>query len=328
MNKKFWMIPCVVLLVIMLAVPVFGTTGPVTELTVEGAVGAAGSTATLFVKVPKGFVDSMSAVIEYDEGILQLTDSSAWLVTEDVDLSDISVKNESQEQGRVANFAVWAATKARYVSDNVLKLVFSISQDAQLETSYPVTVTFSTALNQTFLMEQETVQSAITVKAGVAVGGTVTAAGDEDAPATVALLKAEGDGLVAVGQPVTTDENGAYTFPAVDPGDYVLRFSKTKHAPRDYAITVGGEEVTCDGTIYLYGDVTRDGYVDSTDAGQILLHDAGEVTQFNNPTLDAQTIEYLLVVGDASGDGYVDSTDAGQILLHDAGEPSMLDLWN
>lgn len=57
------------------------------------------------------------------------------------------------------------------------------------------------------------------------------------------------------------------------------------------------------------GDVNNDGYVDNTDALQILKHDAG-LTELT---------ESQKTAADYNNDGVVDNTDAVQILKHDAG---------
>ena len=92
----------------------------------------------------------------------------------------------------------------------------------------------------------------------------------------------------------------SYAFPAVPAGEYTLKVEKKGHAPWTEEITVDGSAVTKDVTVYLWGDVNRDGKVNGTDALWVRQSSAG------GRTLDA----YQKVLADLNRDGKVNGTDA------------------
>ena len=87
-----------------------------------------------------------------------------------------------------------------------------------------------------------------------------------------------------------------------------MKVEKKGHAPWTEKITVGSADVTKDVTIYLIGDVNRDGKIDATDMQRIYAHISGENTFSNS----AQ--------GDVNEDGKVDATDMQRIYAHISGE--------
>ena len=114
----------------------------------------------------------------------------------------------------------------------------------------------------------ESVTYTYTKVAGVTVGGTITSYGSASEAVTVTLLQ----GTSVIGSPqVLTGASGSapysqnYSFSAVPAGEYTLKVEKKGHAPWTEKITVGSADVTKDVTIYLIGDVNRDGKIDATD---------------------------------------------------------------
>ena len=147
--------------------------------------------------------------------------------------------------------------------------------------------------------------------AGVTVSGTITSYGSASEAVTVTLLQ----GTSVIGSPqVLTGASGSapysqnYSFSAVPAGEYTLKVEKKGHAPWTEKITVGSADVTKDVTIYLIGDVNRDGKIDATDMQRIYAHISGENTFSNS----AQ--------GDVNKDGNVDATDMQRIYAHISGE--------
>ncbi len=99
----------------------------------------------------------------------------------------------------------------------------------------------------------------------VNISGAVTAYGDDSKGVTIELL----DGETVVDAKTVTGNSGTYAFENVEAGTYTLRVSKSKHAVREYEITVADADVTQDAAIWLYGDVTADGIVNAGDTLQI-----------------------------------------------------------
>ncbi|HCI67983.1 MAG TPA: hypothetical protein DER17_02960 [Oscillibacter sp.] len=141
---------------------------------------------------------------------------------------------------------------------------------------------------------------------GVTVSGTVTSYGDAGENVTVQLIEA-GHTEPAY-EVIVSGNSAAYSFPTVPAGTYTLKVMKKGHAPWTEEITVATTAITKDVTIYLIGDVNRDGKIDATDMQRIYAHISGENT-FSNP---AQ--------GDVNEDGKVDATDMQRIYAHISGE--------
>ena len=139
---------------------------------------------------------------------------------------------------------------------------------------------------------------------GVEVSGTITSYGDANETVTVTLTPATGTPLVFT----DIGNSATYSFDTVPAGTYTLKVEKKGHAPFTKEITVGDSIVTEDVTVYLIGDVNRDGKIDATDMQRIYAHISGENT-FSNP---AQ--------GDVNEDGNVDATDMQRIYAHISGE--------
>ena len=116
----------------------------------------------------------------------------------------------------------------------------------------------------------------------------------------------------------------AYSFSQVPAGTYTMKVKKTKHATREYTISVGSSAVMQDVEIWLYGDVNGDGMVNMTDATQIKRKYNGKTSIFGSS--DAETEAYRLLVANVySSDGVVNSTDATQIKRFYNGKSSIFD---
>ena len=147
----------------------------------------------------------------------------------------------------------------------------------------------------------------VPVKAkGVEVSGTITSYGSDSESVTVQLIEA---GLTEPAyEDIVTGNIANYSFDTVPAGTYTLKVEKKGHAPWTEEITVDGSAVTKDVTIYLIGDVNRDGKIDANDMQRIYAHISGE-----NVFSD-------LAQGDVNGDGKVDANDMQRIYAHISGE--------
>ena len=141
---------------------------------------------------------------------------------------------------------------------------------------------------------------------GVEVSGTITSYGSDGESVTVQLIEA-GHTEPAY-EDIVTGNIANYSFDTVPAGTYTLKVEKKGHAPFTKEITIGDSNVTEDVTIYLIGDVNRDGKIDANDMQRIYAHISGE-----NVFSD-------LAQGDVNGDGKVDANDMQRIYAHISGE--------
>ena len=123
-----------------------------------------------------------------------------------------------------------------------------------------------------------------------------------------------------------------FRFEQVDDGDYKLAITKAgKYVPKIMKITIAGndydvnQELFAGGEIklWLYGDVTNDGRVNSSDALQIQRYYAGKTSQFDSGSAwDKKDRENA---ADITFDGRINSSDALQIQRFYAGKTSAFD---
>ena len=133
---------------------------------------------------------------------------------------------------------------------------------------------------------------------GVTVSGTVKSYGSASEAVTVTLTK-QGETTPAFTDTLTGN-SANYSFDTVPAGTYTLKVEKKGHAPWTEKITVATTAVAKDVTVYLYGDVNRNGTVTSTDALQISQYIAG------TRSFDA----YQMLLADVNHKNGVTSADA------------------
>ena len=114
--------------------------------------------------------------------------------------------------------------------------------------------------------------------------------------------------------------SAAYSFPTVPAGTYTLKVMKKGHAPWTESITVGDGNVTKDVTVYLWGDVNRDGKVTAADAQEIQRKAAGLSSVFDTDPNSA----YCMLRADVNRDGKVTAADAQEIQRKGAGLSSTI----
>lgn len=139
------------------------------------------------------------------------------------------------------------------------------------------------------------------------------------------------DNLVAMGN-ISTEEDGRYfvqnyQFEKVKPGTYKLAIEKKgKYVVKVVPVTVEQEEVNVEvQQMWLYGDVTGDGVVNTTDATQILRYiskeksvlTSGREEQISDRKLAANVTAY------SQKDASIDTTDVTQILRYISKEKSI-----
>ena len=139
--------------------------------------------------------------------------------------------------------------------------------------------------------------------ASAAVSGTITSYGDTGENVTVTLTKQDETTTAftdtLTGVPGTAPYSQNYSFATVPAGTYTLKVEKKGHAPWTEEITVATDNIGKDVTVYLWGDVNRDGDVD--------LYDLLTLQQYlaKNITLT----ETQLLISDVTKDDKVDLYD-------------------
>ena len=215
---------------------------------------------------------------------------------------------ELYKDGKAVAKEVTTGADGKYTFSNVSTGTYTFkakSSDGSLNGSADVTVKADSISN-----------ADVTVAKGVTVSGTIKSYGSASEAVTVTLLQ----GTSVIGSPqVLTGASGSvpysqnYSFPAVPAGEYTLKVEKKGHAPWTESITVGDGNVTKDVTVYLWGDVNRDGKVNNTDALWVRQNSAG------GRVLDA----YQKILADLNRDGKVNNTDALWIRQISAGSRTL-----
>lgn len=132
---------------------------------------------------------------------------------------------------------------------------------------------------------------------GVEVSGTVTSYGSETDTITVQLIEA--GHTEPSYEDIVTGNSAAYSFDTVPAGTYTLKVEKKGHAPLTKEITVGDSNVTENVTIYLWGDVDRNGKVNAMDVTLIRIRAASGI-----PYGDIRD-----TLADVTGDGRINAMD-------------------
>jgi len=135
------------------------------------------------------------------------------------------------------------------------------------------------------------------------ISGTVKSFNDGDA--TIELFK-DGEAVDFM------DSNNSYSFSGLTEGTYTLKVSKSKHATREYEITVTGN-TTQNVEIWLYGDVTKDGLVNNADTIQINRKNANLTSVFSQVTDSDYRIKVANVTAIAGVDSIINNADVIQI---------------
>ena len=153
---------------------------------------------------------------------------------------------------------------------------------------------------------------------GLTVSGMIRSYGSASESITVTLIPIGGSPLVkaVAGSSVT------YSFTGVSAGNYTLKVEKKGHAPWTESITVSNQNIYGkDVTVYLWGDVNRDGDVTAADAQEIQRKAAGLSSVFST---DPNTA-YCVSRADVNNDNRITAADAQEIQRKAAGLSSTID---
>ena len=155
------------------------------------------------------------------------------------------------------------------------------------------------------------------------VSGTVKSYGSASEAVTVTLL--QGTSEVATktltGASGTVPYSQSYAFPAVPAGEYTLKVEKKGHAPWTESITVDSAAIAKDVTVYLWGDVNRDGDVTAADAQEIQRKAAKLSSAYDTEPNKS----YWILRADVNRDGKVTAADAQEIQRNAAKLSSAID---
>lgn len=153
---------------------------------------------------------------------------------------------------------------------------------------------------------------------GLTVSGTIRSYGSASESITVTLVPIGGSPLVKA----VADSSVTYSFTGVSAGNYTLKVEKKGHAPWTESITVSNQNIYGkDVTVYLWGDVNRDGDVTAADAQEIQRKAAGLSSVFST---DPNTA-YCISRADVNNDNKITAADAQEIQRKAAGLSSTID---
>jgi len=178
----------------------------------------------------------------------------------------------------------------------IANLYFQVS-DAATEGEYTIKlrsprhgIIMKDGENETFSMQHGTVVIDTGDDNSYNVTGTVTSSDSDttstaDDTITIRLANAENK------YTVTVDSSGVnktvdYSIEDVAEGTYTMTVSKPSHVEREYTVVVGSDDVTRDVQLYLYGDITVDGYVNKSDSDLLRQYFAGYAVVFDETLAD------------------------------------------
>lgn len=167
-------------------------------------------------------------------------------------------------------------------------------------------------------LKLEEVPYSPTSVSGLTVSGMIRSYGSASENITVTLVPIGGSPLVKS----VTGSSVTYSFTGVSAGNYTLKVEKKGHAPWTESITVSNQNIYGkDVTVYLWGDVNRDGDVTAADAQEIQRKAAGLSSVFST---DPNTA-YCISRADVNNDNKITAADAQEIQRKAAGLSSTID---
>lgn len=153
---------------------------------------------------------------------------------------------------------------------------------------------------------------------GLTVSGTIRSYGSASESIIVTLVPIGGSPLVKS----VTGSSVTYSFTGVSAGNYTLKVEKKGHASWAESITVSNQNIYGkDVTVYLWGNVNRDGDVTAADAQEIQRKAAGLSSVFST---DPNTA-YCISRADVNNDNRITAADAQEIQRKAAGLSSTID---
>lgn len=298
--KKIWSIlMAAMILCLAVRVPSLAEGAPTLELRPSVSTVQPGGEFTVDLVIHNNpGIAGIRFVFQYDEALLQLKEVTFDKKTFDWEVCYKEDPTRTDEVSREG--AAWAQ-KTNWTGNDcsILQLTFRVLENAPMDTVTTIGITDLDIMNASLQEIPFTAAPAIVTiqeePPGVTVSGTVTSYGDTAEKVTVTLLQGETTAGTWRG---TT---GPYTISNVAPGPYTLRVEKKGHAPWAEVITVGADDVIGKNiSVYMYGDVNRNGVVTSADVLQISQKIAG-MRDFD---------EYQLLLADVNHKNGITSADS------------------
>ena len=256
--------------------------------------------------------------VGYDSNALTLKGIKNGVIFEDDEIDSNIAKNP---------FIISAVcgTGNKTAKGTLVTLVFGVKNTSATGT-YDVTLSENSTLGGYYNYNEKSVPATLTsgsiqIKSLGGISGTVKSFGSSDSDTTVELIS----GNTVASTKKVTGNSASYSFPELDAGGYTVRASKTKHAPREYEVTVESTTVTQNVEIRLYGDVTGDGVVNNTDILQINRHTSNLASVFDTPANKEYLTKLANITGINGTDKTINNNDVLQIKRKNANMTSAFD---
>lgn len=256
--------------------------------------------------------------VSYDSNALTLKSVKNGVIFDDDEIDSNIAKNP---------FIISAVcgTGNKTAKGTLATLVFAVKNTSSTGT-YNITLSENATLGGYYNYSEKAVPATLTsgsvqIKSLGGISGTVKSYGLSSSETTVELFS--GSNVVATKK--VTGNSASYSFKELDAGAYKVKVSKTKHAPKEYNVTVSGSTVTQDVDIWLYGDVSGDGVVNNTDILQINRYTANLASVFDAQTNKDYRIKLANITGINGTDKIVNNSDVMQIKRKNANMTSAFD---
>jgi len=204
-------------------------------------------------------------------------------------------------------------------------LVFEVNNSAATGT-YDITLSENATLGGYFNYNEVLVPATLTsgtvkIKAATTISGTFKSFGSASDATTIELVS----GSTVIDTKKVTGNSGSYSFAGMSAGNYKVRVSKTKHATREYDVTVSNSNVIQNVQIWLYGDVTADGIANNGDVLQINRYTANLSSVFESQDMRTYLLKLANITGIFGNDSIVNNSDVLHIRRKNANLSSAFD---
>ncbi len=263
MKKR---ILCVILAIVMVALMAPSVMAADTVLTIEAKdVEIKKGTTSVEVDIEitsNPGVATLGFDVGYDNTALTLKSVKNGVIFADDEIDSNTAKNP---------FIISAVcgTENKTAKGVLVTLVFDVKSAAATGT-YNITLSENATLGGYYNYAEKDVPAtlvsgSVTIASLGGISGTTKSFGTASDATTIELLS----GNAVIATKTVTGNSSSYSFADLEAGTYKLRVSKSKHVKREYAVTVSNKNITQNVEIWLYGDITKDGNINSLDTLQL-----------------------------------------------------------
>lgn len=278
------------------------------ELTVSSASANVGETAEIEISSElTQSVANLTFAVTYDDSVLELIGAE-----DAAEFATAEPHHALNEDGACRFTWVNDWTNAAELTEGALvTLTFRVKDGAEEGVSevsvVPETiVSYDKNLNPV-LLNAEAGSVEIT-RLRFSISGTVTGGSPENAATVELRSKGEETPICAT----ATDEDGAFAFDGVLPGEYTLTVSKEGCAGAEVPVSVVDSSPAADIALRLIGDLNRDGIIGVEDATVLQRYLAEYVNADGSPIVDTDDpVDFR--VADYNADGVIDIRDVTEI---------------